>query len=172
MSYLAKKLWKKPIFGFLFFLTNFLVCIQTYGREWVNPKIYFLNFILLNSNSWVAPLVHVNRDEFCLWCVSMSATSTSTTPPSRSECRTMGRSSCSVKEDRVWPYCRSSWGLLVSLPSCSPRCQPPSLSPPPSPAVLCQVNLFNVWKTSLSLSLPLQISVWNVKPCVLVNIKK
>ena len=35
MSYLAKKLWKKPIFGFLFFLTNFPVCIQTYGREWV-----------------------------------------------------------------------------------------------------------------------------------------
>ena len=24
-----------PIFGFLFFLTNFPVCIQTYGREWV-----------------------------------------------------------------------------------------------------------------------------------------
>ena len=33
LSYLAKKLWKKPIFGFLFFLTNIPVCIQTYGRE-------------------------------------------------------------------------------------------------------------------------------------------
>ena len=28
-----------PIFGFLFFLTNFPVCIQTYGREWVFRKL-------------------------------------------------------------------------------------------------------------------------------------
>ena len=29
----------------------------------LNPKIYFLNFILLNSNSWVAPLYKINNEQ-------------------------------------------------------------------------------------------------------------
>ena len=54
MSYLAKKLWKKPIFGFLFFLTNFPVCIQTYGREWeyknIEEYFYYISLFLKEIN--------------------------------------------------------------------------------------------------------------------------